>query len=256
MYNLRLYYSNMRRNEHGFGRWDMVWGPDGGEKTQTDRNPDNFKYRNNLFHHTTYELRHIYGDALYQIMHRRHRLYDNFNKYVIPVGLASLYILSPQHIFFTNFFVFSFFASISRVLSKTEEPKLDEVWLYDLVLNHEVLKQHLKMDSFHVIDFNMEYDRDASNPLFPAYQTALARFFNTDNNCTSGYMKLGDLETGSVVTLNFKTMPTSSNQFFYSDPFLIYDMNAEINANGSVDTIQVIKPEEVLKTKQIFVPLF
>lgn len=31
-YNLRLYYSNLRRNDHGYGRWDMVYGPEGFEK--------------------------------------------------------------------------------------------------------------------------------------------------------------------------------------------------------------------------------
>lgn len=31
-YNLRLYYSNMKRNDLGMGKWDMVYGPDGFEK--------------------------------------------------------------------------------------------------------------------------------------------------------------------------------------------------------------------------------
>lgn len=31
-YNLRLYYSNMRRNEGGMSKWDSVHGPDGFEK--------------------------------------------------------------------------------------------------------------------------------------------------------------------------------------------------------------------------------
>ena len=31
-YNLRLYYSNMRRNETGMSKWDSIHGPDGFEK--------------------------------------------------------------------------------------------------------------------------------------------------------------------------------------------------------------------------------
>ena len=100
MYNLRLYSSNMRRNENSYSKWDMVYGPDGFEKTQTDRNPDNFKYRSNLFHHTLYEARHIYGDALYQIFQRRHRLADPFGKYVLPIGTIASFLLSGQHLFF------------------------------------------------------------------------------------------------------------------------------------------------------------
>jgi hypothetical protein len=33
-YNLRLYYSNMKRNDLGMGKWDMVYGPDGFEKVK------------------------------------------------------------------------------------------------------------------------------------------------------------------------------------------------------------------------------
>lgn len=100
MYNLRLYFSNMRRNEHGFSRWDGVWAPEGFDKTKTDRNPENFKYKTNLFSHTVYELRHIYGDAIYQMMRRRHRLSDPFMKYVMPTAFISLFLLSGQHLFF------------------------------------------------------------------------------------------------------------------------------------------------------------
>jgi hypothetical protein len=31
-YNLRLYYSNMRRNDLGMSKWDTVHGPEGFEK--------------------------------------------------------------------------------------------------------------------------------------------------------------------------------------------------------------------------------
>jgi hypothetical protein len=31
-YNLRLYYSNLRRNDLGMGKWDTVYGPEGFEK--------------------------------------------------------------------------------------------------------------------------------------------------------------------------------------------------------------------------------
>lgn len=31
-YNLRLFFSNLRRNDHGFQKWDTVYGPEGFEK--------------------------------------------------------------------------------------------------------------------------------------------------------------------------------------------------------------------------------
>jgi len=33
-YNLRLYYSNLRRNDLGMGKWDTVYGPEGFEKVK------------------------------------------------------------------------------------------------------------------------------------------------------------------------------------------------------------------------------
>ena len=33
LYNLRLYFSNSYRNDLGYGKWDMVWGPDGEKVT-------------------------------------------------------------------------------------------------------------------------------------------------------------------------------------------------------------------------------
>ena len=33
-YNLRLYYSNMKRNDLGMGKWDTVYGPEGFEKVR------------------------------------------------------------------------------------------------------------------------------------------------------------------------------------------------------------------------------
>ena len=99
-YNLRLYYSNLYRNHQSFGRWETIYGPDGFEKSKTDRNPDNFNYRTNLWGHTLYEMRHIYGDVIYQIFRRRHRLADPFMKYVLPTATCALYLLSGQHLCF------------------------------------------------------------------------------------------------------------------------------------------------------------
>lgn len=126
----------------------------------------------------------------------------------------------------------------------------------DLLLKHEVVGKYLKFDTHHVIDFNMEFDKGLENPYFPEYRTKLARFFNTDCGTTTGFYKFGDLETGAIVTVHFKTMPYSANQYWYQDPFLIYDMVVEIACNGEYRVEHLIKAEETLKYKKIFVPLF
>lgn len=55
------------------------------------------------------------------------------------------------------------------------------------------------------------------------------------------------------MTLNFKTMPFANNRYNFSEPFLVYDMWADVSKDGEVFREQLIKAEEVLKTKRIFV---
>ena len=69
-------------------------------------------------------------------------------------------------------------------------------------------------------------------------------------------MKFGDLETGAIVTCHFKTMPYSANQYTYAEPFLVYDMVAEVASNGEYHVEHIIKAEETLQSRKIFVPLF
>lgn len=123
-------------------------------------------------------------------------------------------------------------------------------------MKHETVGKYLKFDTHHVIDCEVEFDKGQSNPYFPETRSRLSRFFNTDSNTTTGFYKFGDLETGAIVTVHFKTMPISSSQYWFSDPFFVYDMVVEINDNGNFITEHVIKANEVLQHKKIFVPLF
>jgi hypothetical protein len=53
-----------------------------------------------MFHHSIYELRHIYGDMFYQVFRRFNRLADPFHTYALPAVVSSLYLLSGQHLCF------------------------------------------------------------------------------------------------------------------------------------------------------------
>ena len=66
--------------------------------------------------------------------------------------------------------------------------------------------------------------------------------------------KFGDVESGATMTLRFKTMPFANNKYNFTEPFLIYDMYADVSHNGQVVTETIIKAEDTLKTKGIFVP--
>ena len=72
-------------------------------------------------------------------------------------------------------------------------------------------------------------------------------------NTTTGRYKIGDVESGAIMTLHFRTMPYSNNKYYFTEPFLIYDMWAEISHNGQVCTEQIINHKDVLKSKSIYV---
>lgn len=105
-----------------------------------------------------------------------------------------------------------------------------------------------------MIDFDQEWDEGRTNPYFPELNSTANKFFNADSNTTTGYYKLGDVESGATMTLHFKTMPYSNNKYNFTEPFLIYDMHAHVSHNGNVFVEPIHKAEEVLKTKRIFVP--
>jgi hypothetical protein len=105
-----------------------------------------------------------------------------------------------------------------------------------------------------VIDYDQEWDEGRTNELFPEYQTNTAKFFNADTNTTTGMYKLGDVDSGAMMTINFKTMPFANNKYHFTEPFLIYDMNCEVTHDGKVFTEVLAKAEDTLKTKGVFVP--
>jgi hypothetical protein len=108
-------------------------------------------------------------------------------------------------------------------------------------------------ETYHVIDYDQEWDEGRENPLFPEYRTPVAKFFNTDSNTTTGFYKFGDVESGATMTLHFKTMPFSNNKYNFTEPFLVYDLYAEVSHDGKYFVEHIFKAEEVLKTKRIFV---
>lgn len=144
--------------------------------------------------------------------------------------------------------------TLARIRDRGAEPTLDEIYLLDTVFANQRLSELFTPDTYHVIDYDQEYDSGRENPLFPEANTTSARFFNNDTNCTTGMYKIGDVESGAMMTLNFKTMPYSNNKYHFSEPFLIYDMCAEVTHNGKAETVHVIRAEDTLKTKEIFVP--
>ena len=150
---------------------------------------------------------------------------------------------------------FGFFAmaALARIRDKGTEPTIDEVWMLDQIFKNEKLNKLFTPQTYHVIDYDQEWDQGRDNSYFPEYRTPMAKFFNTDSNTSTGKFKFGDVETGAMMTLHFKTMPFSNNKYNFTEPFLVYDLWAEINHEGKYWVEHIIKAEETLKSKRIFV---
>jgi len=125
--------------------------------------------------------------------------------------------------------------------------------MLDTIFKNEKIKSLFSPETYHVIDYDQEWEADRSNPMFPEYRTNTAKYFNVDSNTTTGRYQIGDLESGATMSLHFKTMPYSNNKYNFTEPFLVYDMWAEINHDGEFHTEHIVKAEDSLKTKEIFV---
>lgn len=166
---------------------------------------------------------------------------------------AFSFLMFNQALIWKIHFAFFTGALLARIRDRGAEPTVDEIWILDQIFAHDKLKTFFRPETYHVIDYDQQWDTEKS-PYFPEYNTPVAKFFNVDCNTTTGFYKFGDVETGAMMTLHFKTMPFSNCKYTFTEPFLIYDMWAEIQHKGEYQVEHLIKAEETLKTKRIFVP--
>jgi len=230
-----------------------IRGPDGFEPKQTNRDPSKINYSSNFLKGDYWEWRMRGADYLYQIGCRLHRSNDAWTRCLLGYSAFS-FLMIPHALIWKIHFAFFTMATLARIRDKGAEPSIDEIHVFDTIFQNEKLNKLFTPETFHVIDFDQEWDEGRSNPYFPEYRSATGKFFNADTNTTTGFYKFGDVESGATMTLHFKTMPFSNNKYNFTEPFLIYDMHAHVSHNGNVFVESIHKAEEVLKTKRIFVP--
>jgi len=192
------------------------------------------------------------ADYLYQIGTNLHRSNDGWTRFLAGYSTFA-FMMCSQALIWKIHFAFATACMFSRIRDKGAEPSIDEVNVLDTVFANEKLNKLFTPDTYHVIDFDQEWDEGRESPYFPEYRTSVSKFFNADTNTTTGCFKFGDLESGATMTLHFKTMPFSNNKFNFTEPFLIYDMYAEVSHNGEFFTETIVKAEETFKSKRIFV---
>lgn len=223
------------------------------EGKQTQRDPSKFEYSNNIFKNDYWEWRMRAADYFYQIGCRLHRSNDAWTRSMIGYTMFA-FLMTSQALIWKIHFLFGCVVTWTRIRDKGAEPTVDEIHILDTIFAHPKLNKLFTPNTYHVIDYDQEWDEGRANPYFPEYRTKTAKFFNADTNTTTGMYKFGDVESGAMMTLRFKTMPFANNKWHFTEPFLIYDMYAEVTHEGKVTTEHIVKAEEVLKTKGIYVP--
>ncbi len=223
----------------------------GFQSHQTERDPSKFAYSNNLFKNDYWELRTRGGDYLYQIYSRLYRSNDGWTR-TLAAYTGFTFMMFNQALIWKIHFFFFLATTLARVRDRGAEPTVDEIWMLDQLFASEKLNKYFKPESYHVIDYEQQWDTEKS-AYFPEYKTPVAKFFNVDCNTSTGFFKMGDVATGAMMTLHFKTMPYSNCKYAFTEPFLVYDMYAEVSHKGEYFVEHLIKAEETLKTKRIFV---
>lgn len=233
--------------------WVAPFHPaEGVAPSKTNRDPSKFKYSDFLWKNDYWEWRLRAGDYLYTIFSNLHRSNDGWTRCLTAWTGFSFLMFNHAFIWKVHFAFFSL-TTLARIRDKGAEPTIDEIAVLDTVFANEKLRKYFSPDTYHILDYDQEWDKGLDNPYFPEYRTPLARFFNNDCNTTSGRYKFGDLESGAMMTLHFKTMPYANNKYHFSEPFMVYDMWAEVQHEGKYFTEHIVKAEEILKSKRIFV---
>jgi hypothetical protein len=250
-YNLRFKPSQGLDNVY-VHYWSNVHGASGNEQSKTERNPNKFQYSNNLFKNDFWEWRLRAADYLYQIGARLHRSNDGWTRTLVAYS-SFCFLMFNQALIWKIHLAFFTAVTLARIRDRGAEPTMDEVWILDQVFKNPKLNTLFTPETYHVIDFDQEWDQGRDNAYFPEYKTPSAKFFNVDCNTTTGRYKFGDVESGAQMTLHFRTMPFANNKYSFTDPFLVYDLWAEVNHNGKYSVEHIIKAEDTLKTKRVFV---
>lgn len=250
-YNLRFSPSQGIDNMY-FQYNGHVQTPKGMDATQSERDPSKFPFSNNIFRNDYMEWRLRASDYIYQISSRLHRSNDGWTRTLMAWTGFSWLMFSQALIWKIHFFSFAMITA-ARIRDKGAEPTIDEVAVLDTVFKNDKLNKLFTPETYHVMDYDQEWEAGRENPYFPEYRTNMAKFFNTDCNTTVGSYKMGDVESGAMMTVHFKTMPFSNNKYNFTEPFMVYDMWAEVTHNGEYFTESLVDAKEHLRSKRIFV---
>lgn len=146
----------------------------------------------------------------------------------------------------------------TRIREKTLDPDVKETFLREMIYTNEEISKYFNDDTTHVLDYDLEYDAGfPCSEKFPEFNNKMFRFFNSDTSMTTGHFVFGDVESGAMMTLNFKTMPVAGKfRYQVGEPFYYYDVRAQINVNGVYKEVVLVDEAESLKKYRPYLFMF
>jgi hypothetical protein len=125
-----------------------------------------------------------------------HRSNDGWTRTL--AGYTSFsFLMASQALIWKIHFAVGTLALAARIRDKGAEPTVDEINILDTIFANEKLNGLFTPETYHVIDYDQEWDEGRQNPLFPEYEHVTARYFNADTNTTTGCYRIGDVESGA-----------------------------------------------------------
>lgn len=243
-------------------RWQFKWKhayytyPKDGFEHENVKKPEDTKLATPMFNAWIQDVKHRVLPGLGQWWERRHRMYDPFQLYVLPGLSLGFYMLSDITFGFQLLSVLPWFLFYTRLRDKTLDPDLKETYLRDMLYKNAEFSKFFTEETMHIIDYDCEFDREIDYVKFPEYNNSSWKFFNTDTGLTTGFFKLGDVETGATATLKFKTMPAPGRfRYQVGEPFYFYDLRADVLHNGVYQEVVLVDENECLKRIRPFLYL-
>jgi len=213
------------------------------------KKPEDSKEAVPLFFAWFRDFTHRWLPGLQSVWERRNRLVDPFNVYFLPGVSLFFYQFSDVAFGFKWMTAMPWFLVYTRIRDRSLDPDLKETYLRDMIYRNPGITKYFNEETIHVIDYEIEYDKgfgDAEK--FPEYNNKVWRFFNRDTSMTTGFFKFGDVESGAVMNLKFKTMPAPGKyRYQVGEPFFFYDLRAEIKHDGVFQEVVLVDEKETLR---------
>lgn len=241
-------------------RWQFKWKPayytyprEGHEHTKT-MTPEATKDIVPIFWAYYADIVYRWIPGMECVWDRRHRCFDKFNVYLLPFSSVLMFQFTHLALGFKVLSVLPWMLMYTRIRDRTLDPDFKETYLRDMLYNNAEITKYFNEETIHVMDYDFEYDVGFPNAeKFPEFNNKVFRFFNTDTSMCTGFFKFGDVESGAIMTLEFKTMPIAGKyRYQVGEPFYFYDLRAKIVHNGVFSEVVLVDEKESLKKVRPF----